>query len=754
MGISGIGSALAAFSWSACGFFMIHLAHAWGYTTGCWMPWAVGLTWSIVAPGARPSPLAALILSLILVLQVLPGHFQIAFQTQVVLGLMVLWALVEHWGADLGAGRSGQAAGAGPAVRKAGVVVLAIIVTYPLAAVQVWPTARLAAMAGAGQDMEYLSGFAVTPLHLVNFVAPGLFHRSPTWRPLVWDPFHAMPEECLPYIGLIPLFLAVMAVLREFRRDPAVRLLTILALISLILSLGPYIPGFRALITLPGFSFFRAPARWSLVTALALALLAGKGFDRWPVWPRPGRALRWFVGLAVLWIVVVIGLIELAVLSTERPMIGEKPATGAKARWPVVVGWFDRAFRSMPWSGDPSFPMQDRSFEEVMAGARQPIDGHVPSYLPLAVVLQKPVSDKIFTNQRWWIYGKELWETVILLALLTAVGGISRVGRTRSIRVMLMLITYLDLWALGRHRLIDVAPLDKLTNRSPLLARLAQEPRGTRLADPLRNMPMCIGLAPIHSYRTLDLPAVKGLTEMTLGPMSGPEFEGKVKSALRATGAGLRVFSPVENRINHFLGRTEHVAETINDPALARWLYGASWADDQGDWIEQFSIWRSPDDPVRAWYLPLTGGDDEKILDEWKGNPEQILSLFARAEPLRDESSRPVERTIEVWADAAGWVIVSQLHDRQWTAHWIGMEGQGEFDAPIRPTFRRWDDVHRRDESGAWQRVDHLEYEPRDAAEGAAISTIAWCAWWTVAFSLALRALTRRFRTRRIPGGS
>src|SRR5262249_7332437 len=155
------------------------------------------------------------------------------------------------------------------------------------------------------------------------------------------------------------------------------------------------------------------------------------------------------------------------------------------------------------------------------------------------------------------------------------------------------------------------------------------------------------------------------------------------------------------------------------------------------------------DDPVRAWYLPLTGGDDEKILDEWKGNPEHILSLFARAEPLRDDSPRPVERTIEVWAEAPGWVIVSQLHDPQWKAHWIGMEGQGEFDAPIRPTFRRWDDVHRRDEPGAWQRVDvpgegfwllHLEYEPRDAAEGAAISTIAWCAWWTAAFSLALRA--------------
>ena len=37
------GAALAAFAWSTCGFFLIHLAHPWGYTTGCWMPWAWGL---------------------------------------------------------------------------------------------------------------------------------------------------------------------------------------------------------------------------------------------------------------------------------------------------------------------------------------------------------------------------------------------------------------------------------------------------------------------------------------------------------------------------------------------------------------------------------------------------------------------------------------------------------------------------------------------------------------------------------------
>src|SRR5208282_5602076 len=117
-------------------------------------------------------------------------------------------------------------------------------------------------------------GFAASPLHLVNYVAPRLFHHSPLWRPLVWDPFHTSPEELLGYVGLVPLFLAGAAMLREFRRDAAVRFLAILALVGLVLSLGPYAPGFHHLIKIHGFSYFRAPARWGLMTTLAVAILA------------------------------------------------------------------------------------------------------------------------------------------------------------------------------------------------------------------------------------------------------------------------------------------------------------------------------------------------------------------------------------------------------------------------------------------------------------------------------------------------
>src|SRR5205823_1238513 len=108
-------------------------------------------------------------------------------------------------------------------------------------------------------------------------------------------------------------------------------------------------------------------------------------------------------------------------------------------------------------------------------------------------------------HERWGIYTREVWETAALLAAIWAMAAQRLATRPGLIRAGLVLITLLDLWVLGRHRLIDVGPLRPLTSESPLLARLARASRGTRTADPLKNLPMRVGLVPISSYRTLNL---------------------------------------------------------------------------------------------------------------------------------------------------------------------------------------------------------------------------------------------------------
>ncbi|MFI5457459.1 MAG: hypothetical protein ACHRXM_18605 [Isosphaerales bacterium] len=728
LGISSAGAALSAFSWSACGFFLIHLAHPWGYTTGCWMPWAWGLAWCMLAGGAA-GPARPLLLSLVLVLQVLPGHFQLAFLTHAGIVLMIFWTAVESWGV-LGLGRL-RTAPAGPAlsVRGAGGVVLALAAVFPLAAMQLWPTARLAQMAAGQRDFEYLSGFASPPFHLVNYVAPGLFHRSPLWRPLVWDPFHAMPEEHLAYVGLVPLFLACTTMVREWRRDASVRLLAILVVVTLVLSLGPYAPGFRYLIMLPGFSFFRAPSRWSLATALALALLAGKGFDRWPEWTLSTRSLRRFAFIALIWVLAIVGLLELALSSTARP------------GWARVARGFQTAFAAMPWTGDPSF-------EAVLGLARRPLtDQRFPP--------GRPQSGRTFANERGRIYAAELWESAFLVMGLVIVAWRSETGRHRAgtVKGALVLITFLDLLALGRHRLIGVGPWRPLTEQSPVLARLAEEPRGTRIANGrLRNMPMLLGMAPISAYRTLDLPAVPSLTALAQELLGDDRYESNVLEALRATGTGVRVFDPLENRMEQLLRRTVAPRETIEDAALASWLLDASWVAEQGSWARKFTIWRSGQRPARAWLVRKGEVPEPGVLDEWSGDPREILAILRGAQPLASTSSRPEEWTISVTADEPAWVIVSQLADPQWRARWVDRDGPWANEKEILPTFRK------RGEAGGWQRIAvpapgrwtlRLEYDARDVAMGLAISTVAWMAWMTAAVFVGFRAARAEFVPRR-----
>jgi hypothetical protein len=719
LGISGGGSALAAFAWTTCGFFLIHLAHPWGYTTGCWMPWAWGLAWHILTRRGADCGAGPFLLCLILVLQVLPGHFQLAFVTQFGIALMLFWAALEM----MARRRSLEARPGCPYAsvgwRRIGGVALALAAVFPLAAIQLWPTFQLAQLAVGLRPSGYLSDFASPPFHLVNYVAPGLFHRSPLWRPLVWDPFHAMPEEHLPYIGLVPLGLACMTMARQWRRDGAVRFLTVLASVTLVMSLGPFAPGFRYLILVPGFSFFRAPARWSLATALALALLSGKGFDCWQEWAFPSRALRRFALVALFWAAAVVGLVELALASTAAP------------GWPAVARGFERAFSAMPW-GDPGY-------RAVMDLARKPqVDPRLP------VVLAR--SGKVFAEERGWIYTAELAETALVLAAIVVIAWMGNKGRlgSNSVKAALVILTFVDLWVLGQHRLLDAGPLRALTEQSPVLARLRAEPRGTRVANGrLRNLPMLEGLGPISAYRTLDLPAVSSLTAMAEGPLADPRFQSEVEAALRATGTNLRVFDPIESRVDQVLKRPAgSAADAIEDAALASWLFGASWDAGQSGWARKFVIWRAAEPAARAWLVGPGDVANPEVMDLWSGDPREILSVLETATPLEVDSPRPEEWNISVSAVGPAWVIISQLADPQWTARWFRDDHSWVADDEIIPTFQR------EGEPGGWQRVRvpgagrwrlRLEYESRDLAFGTAVSTLAWGSWLVAAFRTGLR---------------
>jgi hypothetical protein len=589
---------------------------------------------------------------------------------------------------------------------------------FLLAALQLWPTWRLARLAAPRRDFEYLSGFAATPLHLVTFVAPGLFERSPLWRPIVWEPFHTSPEEYLGYVGIVPLFLAFGAMAGGIRVSAAVRALTVVAGVGLILALGPFVPGFEVLCSLPGFSFFRAPARWLLPVSLALCLLAGVGFDRISKWKNLGRAAIRFclAGAAVAGLVVV--LVEVAVLGGTR--------SGGSA----VEAVYGRAFEALPWH-------EKGLFQRVMADARRPnLDFRVEESLARQGFSLRETPRPVFVEQRYAIYRRELADSFLILAGLAALATIS--SRPKWFGIGLIVLTVIDLESQARHRRVDFGPVASLINQSRVLARLDREPDGTRTIDPIRNLPMVAGVAPVSAYRTLDLPAVESLTALACQVPWRQGDDVVITSAMRLAGASLRVYEP--NWLVEFdrawPGRSaDSPVELINDPALAGWRFGVDWVAQHPDpRTTTFRVTKVEGGGVEAWRIPLTSARREAILGRWSGHPSVVLDAMADAQPLPLTRADPEHCRLAVSVEGPTIVVISQLADPQWRATWSGTGG--ETPAMIQRAFGK-------PGQGAWQSVEvpgpgdwelRIEYRGDDLWQGLVVSAVALAGWVVVWF--------------------
>ena len=682
-GVGAVGSSLAGFVWATSGFFLIHLPHQWGYTVGSWMPWAWGLAWGVSRGGGVR---LSLLLGAVLAIQVLPGHFQLAFQTQVGVAMIGLWGLIDRGPCPIRGCR--QVAGAG-------------LLAAPLAMMQLWPTYQLSRLAESSRTLDYLSGFSASPFHLVGYVAPGLFQRSRLWRPVAWDPFHASPEEVLGYVGLVPLFLAFGAIRRGWRIDPGTRLLAVVALATLYLSMGRYAPGFRALASLPGFSYFRAPARWQAATALALAILAGKGLDLLPGWPRAGRDLRRFVLMAAAGVALVVGSFELALAATAGPGL------------PGVRRAYDRALGLLPWADRPDLGA-------LMATARYPM-GDVATLASLARegASVDGVRALRLDRQRSRLYVLELAETaVLLLGLLAASTRLRRPGQGAA---ALTLLAVVDLLILGRHRVQETAPIGPLSAISPVLASL---PPGERLAGVLGNLPLRVGAATISSYRTLDIQAVPELNALAV---STDDTNLYAAQALRAAGATRRVLGPYPAAdAARMPPPAVGTRSAIDDPALTGWLFGAAYARGPGAKASTFLAWEPGGPTARAWLVP---GPLRAALDGDSADLGGVLRVVGGSAPLAANSPVPGRVQVEATADGPSTILLSTLDHPEWEATLVGPDGPRL--VPIRRAFGNG-------RGGGWQAVDlpgpgrwrlGLVYRGRDVYLGLRVSALAWAAW-------------------------
>lgn len=290
----------------------------WAYTTGAWLPLALWGLERFLQTGRRRW---GLMVTLALCLQLLAGHFQLAFITLLGIGLygLVRCLLDARIRSHL----------ASRAAWTVGFCLLAFL----LAGVQLVPSWELKAMGqrqGATWATELLYGYLPW-----WYVGQALFPYPYYYGLSGGVPLLRLPTtnvvEASAYPGVLALWLA-MAGVWGTRRRPAVWALVVLAAVAGLLACGV---GLGVLAHVPGFSYFRYPGRYTLLVCAAVAGLATVGIDAL----RQSRPKPW--PAAVLLSVQGIGLVVCSAVLVRSEW------TDAVARW-----WFSRTRLEGPFSAD------------------------------------------------------------------------------------------------------------------------------------------------------------------------------------------------------------------------------------------------------------------------------------------------------------------------------------------------------------------------------------------------------------------
>lgn len=263
------------------GWFPPRVCLEWAIIGGFWFVWGLWCVESYLQEGHRRY---LMLFSLGLGMHLLAGHFNLAFLTLLTLTAYVparLW-YVRDWLAE--------------SVRQSGrrcclELSVSVVLGFALAAVQIWPTWELRQISQrASEGPAFDLGYGhLPPLFLLQ-----------VWLPWLWYAPNADPEklsqalktfsissgtnriETHLYFGLVPwlMLLASRFVRRESANEPRTRIWRMwlaLSLLAIVYATGWLLPLTRHL---PGFSFFSAPARYSMIATLGIALIFGRSFDR------------------------------------------------------------------------------------------------------------------------------------------------------------------------------------------------------------------------------------------------------------------------------------------------------------------------------------------------------------------------------------------------------------------------------------------------------------------------------------------
>ncbi len=274
-----------------------------------WMPW-IFLAYTASLEKSRGY---ILLLAISIALQFLSGHTQTVFITAVGLGV---YGIVN---AFVGATHMSPLRRITTAVL---ILIFAAFIVLPLIVPQLIPMLELTGVSNrsGGLNPNQATAFSFNPL----VIGRGLL---PSYDGLIFG-------EYVAYGGVIGLGLMLVGLLipRDKTTLSRSRFVWLAILITgLLLAFGEFNPLYWRLASLPGFNWFRVPARWLALFALAMAMLAGIGLQSLL---DISRRIGWHVYVAILAVIGVLALSSTFIARTPEDVIG--PAAPTLITW---LGW-------------------------------------------------------------------------------------------------------------------------------------------------------------------------------------------------------------------------------------------------------------------------------------------------------------------------------------------------------------------------------------------------------------------------------
>lgn len=310
LGLGVLSQAIAGLAFGFCGYLVSRAGFLSINATVAWLPWVL-LCLTPRQLNSYVSLRRFSLLTICLAFMLLAGHAQTSWYILILAGI---WTGFISWETSrMSAGDPPQKLGRRGMrmVRSWGWLLVALAFAVVLTAVQLFPTAEYLMLSQRAEavDYELAMTYSFWPWRLIGLLAPDFFGHPAQGD--YWG--YANYWEDAIYIGVLPLLLAIAAVLGSFRRsgalaveekqlqgeriEPTFRnhltwLMFALFWLVLLLALGQNTPVFPWLYhNIPTFDLFQAPTRIMIIAEFALVILAALGAEGWR---RPeGRGLYW-----------------------------------------------------------------------------------------------------------------------------------------------------------------------------------------------------------------------------------------------------------------------------------------------------------------------------------------------------------------------------------------------------------------------------------------------------------------------------